>query len=95
MKSEILYMGHKLYFVVISPFQNKIYAIALPQLQTTDKDLRLFLGKITYCSKFLYNFVILTYWLIYSINTAWYWVSEHKQALDAIKQLLLHSKTFV
>ena len=27
-------------------------------------------------------------------NTTWNWVSEHKQAFDAIKQLFLHRKTF-
>lgn len=66
MKSEILYMGHKLSSVRFLPHQNKINAITLLQLPTNVKDLRLFLGKTTYSFKFLFNFVTLTYALIYS-----------------------------
>ena len=66
MKSEILYIGHKLSSVGFLRFRNKINAIALPKLPRNHKDLRLFLEKITYCSKFLPNFVTFTYRLIYS-----------------------------
>lgn len=57
MKSEILYMGHKLSSVRFLPHQNKINAITLLQLPTNVKDLRLFLGKAICSFKFLFNFV--------------------------------------
>ena len=60
LKTELLYTGHKLSQFGVSPDEEKVRSIVNLLPPTNIKELRSFLGMITYCSKFLPNFATIT-----------------------------------
>ena len=95
LKSELLYMGHKLSAAGVAPDERKIRAIVELKPPSNTKEVRSFLGMVTYCSKFLPNFATVTDPLrqLLQKDSKWNWSKEHQAAFDNLKSLLLSSDT--
>uniref|UniRef100_A0A7M5XNH5 Endonuclease n=1 Tax=Clytia hemisphaerica TaxID=252671 RepID=A0A7M5XNH5_9CNID len=96
LKTELLYMGHKLSQFGVSPDEEKVRSIVNLLPPTNIKELRSFLGMITYCSKFLPNFATVTEPLrnlLKKKDVPWEWTSVHQSTFDSLKELLLDSET--
>jgi len=97
LKSELLLMDHKLSASRIDPDERKVKSIHELSPPSNQKELRSFLGMITYCSKFLPNFATITeplqHLLYHAYDTTWEWTSEHEKTSNASKKyffLLIH-----
>ena len=95
LKPELLYMGHKLSSNGISPDEQKIKAIVDLLPPSNQKELRSFLGMITYCSKFLPNFAIITEPLrnLLKKDVPWEWNRQHQNTFVKLKEILLNSES--
>lgn len=95
LKSELIYMGHKLSAEGVAPDKRKIQTIVDLKPPSNVKEMRSFLGMVTYCSKFLPNFATVTYPLrqLLRKDCTWNWSIEHQTAFDNLKSLLLSSDT--
>jgi len=95
LKSELLLMDHKLSASRNDPDKRKVKSIHELSPPSNQKELRSFLGMITYCSKFLPNFATITEPLrrLLKNDTTWEWTSEHEKTSNASKKyffLLIH-----
>jgi len=86
-------MGHKLSASGISPDQEKINTILNLQTPTNVKELRSFLGMITYCSRFIPNFATIIDPLRSLLKKDWVWTETHQKSFQQLKELLLSSET--
>ena len=95
LKDEITYMGHKLSANGISPDKTKINTITALNAPQNVKELRSFLGMITYCAKFIPNFATITEPLrqLLKKGIPWTWDISHQSAFDTLKRLLLSTTT--
>ncbi|XP_057310511.1 uncharacterized protein K02A2.6-like [Hydractinia symbiolongicarpus] len=95
LKTELIYMGHKLSKDGIAPDERKVRAIADLKPPTNVKELQSFLGMVTYCSKFLPHFSTVTAPLrqLLSKDTKWSWGDAQRQAFNDLKIMLLSSAT--
>ena len=95
LQDEILYMGHKISEDGIAPDSTKIDVINTLKAPNNIKELRSFLGMITYCSKFLPNFATITDPLrqLLKKDITWEWNQTHQDTFDNLKTLLLSSDT--
>lgn len=91
LKPSITYMGHVLSADGIAPDPRKLNTISSLKTPTNVKELRSFLGMITYCAKFLPHFATLTEPLrrLLKKKEAWNWSSEQEESFKTLKQLLL------
>ena len=91
-KPEITYMGHILSANGVAPDQNRIDSIYALQSPSNLKELRSFLGMITYCSKFIPMFATTTEPLRYLLKkeSKWKWTTECQQAFQTLKETLLN-----
>ena len=95
LKKEIIYMGHKLSASGISPDQEKVDTIMSLQPPTNVKELRSFLGMITYCSRFMPSFASITDPLrkLLKKDHKWEWSNIHQETFLRLKELLISSQT--
>ena len=92
---ELVYMGHVLSRAGLSPDKSKVESIVSLKPPTNQKELRSFLGMITYCSKFIPNFTEITYPLrtLIKQRVPWKWTKAHQEAFEQLKSLLISSVT--
>ena len=95
LQDSILYMGHQLSAEGISPETSKIDAINSLKAPTTIKELRSFLGMITYCSKFVPHFATITEPLhrLLKKDSTWEWLPVHQDTFEHLQSMLLSSET--
>ena len=95
LKSEITYLGHKLFANGVSPDKNRIDSISMLKPPTNIKELCSFLGMITYCSKFLQNFATVTAPLrsLLKKDTLWLWDYKCCNSFNMLKEMLLSTET--
>ena len=94
-REELVYMGHVLSRAGLSPDKSKVESIVSLKHPTNQKELRSFLGMITYCAKFIPNFTEITYPLrtLIKQRVTWRWTKIHQAAFDQLKSLLTSSET--
>ena len=95
LQDELIYMGHTLSAQGVAPDQSKINTILSLKPPTNVKELRSFLGMITYCSKFIPNFTTLTDSLrqLLKTNVPWTWNKCHENSFKTLQELLISSDT--
>ena len=94
-KTEISYLGHRISAKGISPDEDRIKSISSLKHPTNIKELRSFLGMITYCSKFLPNFATVTAPLrdLLKKNSVWLWTEKCNYSFKKLKDMLLSYET--
>ena len=80
MSSSVTYLGHKVDAVGLHPLPDKVRAVTKAPCPTNPKQLKAYLGLLTY-AKFLPNLL--------QKNTTWQWEEEQKKAFEQSKQLLI------
>ena len=90
LKTELIYMGHRLSGDGVSPDPSRIAAITALKSPNNVSELRSFLGMVTYCSRFIPNYASLTNPLrtLIKQNVEWNWDKSHEKAFNDLKQLL-------
>ena len=88
-------MGHVISADGLSPDQTKVTTINALKQPTNVKELRSFLGMITYCTSFLPNLATYTepLHMLIKKNTNWIWTSEHQAVFEHLKSLLTSAQT--
>ena len=88
-------MGHVLSEKGLSPDYNKVRTISSLKAPTNIKELRSFLGMITYCAKFLPNFATITEPLrkLTKKDARWEWSTPQQTAFEKLKIVLSTADT--
>ena len=97
MSSSVIYLGHKVDSDGLHPLPDKVRAIAKAPCPSNPKQLKAYLGLITYYTKFLPNLSSLLsplYKLLHKDST-WQWDDEQQNAFDKSKELLTSSNLLV
>ena len=91
MREKITYMGHTLSKDGVSPDQLKIQSILSLEPPRNVKELRSFLGMVTYCAKFIPQYATISYPLrsLLQKGKQFKWKTKHQQAFTQLKEILL------
>ena len=76
--------------MALCPDQSKVEAITALSPPSNVKELRFFLGMITYCTNFLPNLATITELLriLTKKDVPWVWTRHHQDTFNCLKQLL-------
>ena len=91
---SVVYLGHRIDQNGLHPSDDKVHTVKDAPCPTNITQLKVYLGLLTYYSKFLPNLAS-TLAPLYSIlrsSTRWQWTEEHEATFRLSKSLLLSSK---
>ena len=97
MSSSVTYLGHKIDAEGLHPLPDKVRAITEAPCPINPKQLKAYLGLLTYYAKFLPNLSSLLSPL-YSLlqkDSTWKWEDEQQNAFDKSKELLTSSNLLI
>ena len=97
MSSSVIYLGHKIDSEGLHPLPDKVRAIVEAPCPSNPKQLKAYLGLITYYAKFLPNLSSLLsplYKLLHK-DITWQWEDEQQNAFDKSKELLTSSNLLI
>ena len=97
MSSSVIYLGHKVDSEGLHPLPDKARAIVEAPCPSNTKQLKAYLGLITYYAKFLPNlssFLSPLYKLLHK-DITWQWEDEQQNAFDKSKELLTFSNLLI
>ena len=91
MSSSVTYLGHQIDAEGLHPLPEKVRAITEAPSSTNPKQLKAYLGLLTYYAKFLLNlsFLLSPLYHLLTKDSAWQWKEEQQQAFDKSKEELL------
>ena len=89
-QSSIAFMGHTLTAQGLMPQDSKIKAVLETETPTCAKEVKSFLGLVSYCAKFLPNFATLSEPLrrLTRKNEEFVWTQEQQQSFNTLKETL-------
>ena len=94
LQSKLTFMGHTLSDKGVEPDIRKIEAIHNAKVPTNAKEVRSFLGLVTFCAKFINNFSTILEPLrtLTRKNQAWEWTQKHQSAFEQLRNSLSDPK---
>ena len=97
MSPSVTYLGHQIDAEGLHPLPEKVRAITEAPCPTNPKQLKAYLGLLTYYAKFLPNLSSLLSPLYHLLtkDSTWQWKNEQQQAFDKSKELLTSSQLLI
>ena len=90
MSSSVTYLGHKIDSEGLHSLSNKVCAVMEAPCPSNPKQLKAYLGLLTYYAKFLPNLssLLSPFYKLLQKDTTWKWGGEQQNAFEKSKELL-------